>query len=173
MSGNRHRLAYLSRILPIVSETSVVREIAARGSLGPRIRVSSLFPQEERASLYEAPELAREVEVLFRPANPVFWGSHLFFIFRSPGRYLYCLRRYGVLAPESWRNRRRCLGFFAVAPYSAWLLRRAGTRHLHAHFPNAAASVAMLAAKLAGLSLSFTVHAYAGLSSSFGNCFRR
>jgi len=160
MSRNRYRLAYLSRILPIISETFVVREIAALRSLGARIKTFSLFPQEDRASHPEAPELAQEVEVLFRPAHPAFWWSHLFFLFRSPGRYLYCLGRYGLWAPESWENRRRCLGFFAVAPYAARLLQRAGVRHLHAHFANAAASVAMLAAKLAGISFSFTAHAY-------------
>jgi glycosyltransferase involved in cell wall biosynthesis len=104
--------------------------------------------------------LAQEVEVLYQPANPGFWLSHLFFLFRRPRRYWHCLRRYVLLAPESWGNRRRCLALFAVAPYAAWRLQRAGVSHLHAHFANTAASVAMPAAKLAGISFSFTVHAY-------------
>jgi glycosyltransferase involved in cell wall biosynthesis len=47
-----------------------------------------------------------------------------------------------------------------VAPYAAWRLRRAGIQHCHAHFANAPASVALMAAALAGISFSFTAHAY-------------
>jgi colanic acid/amylovoran biosynthesis glycosyltransferase len=160
MTESQYGLAYLSRILPIISETFVVREIAALRSLGARIKVFSLFPAEDQASHPEVPELAQEVEVLLQPTKPIFWLSHLFFLCRYPRRYWHCLSRYVLLAPESWRNRRRCLAFFAVAPYAAWRLQRAGVRHLHAHFANAAASVAMPAAKLAGISFSFTIHAY-------------
>ena len=160
MAESQYELAYLSRILPIISETFVVREIAALRSLGARIKIFSLFPPEDQASHPEVPELDQEVEVLLQPAKSAFWWAHLFFLFRYPRRYWHCLSRYVLLAPESWRNRRRCLAFFAVAPYAARCLMRAGVRHLHAHFGNAAASVAMPAAKLAGISFSFTVHAY-------------
>jgi glycosyltransferase involved in cell wall biosynthesis len=47
-----------------------------------------------------------------------------------------------------------------VAPFAAWRLGRAGIKHLHAHFANAATSVALMAAALAGISFSFTTHAY-------------
>lgn len=160
MAKSQYGLAYLSRILPVISETFVIREIATLRSLGARIKIFSIFPPEDQASHPEVPELAQEVEVLFQPAKPAFWWAHLFFLFRSPRRYWYCLSRYLLRAPESWRNRRRCLAFFAVAPYAAWHLQRAGVKHLHAHFGNAPASVAMPAAKLAGISFSFTVHAY-------------
>ena len=47
-----------------------------------------------------------------------------------------------------------------VAPFAAWRLRAAGIQHLHAHFANAPASVALMAAALAGIPFSFTAHAY-------------
>jgi glycosyltransferase involved in cell wall biosynthesis len=160
MPAAHYPLAYLGRVLPVISETFVVREIAALRSLGARIKPFSLYPPEAQDSHPEAPELAREVEVLFQPAKPGFWLSHLFFFFRHPGRYWHCLSRYGLLTREPWGNRLRCLAFFAVAPYAAWRLQRAGVGHLHAHFANAAASVAMAAANLADISFSFTAHAY-------------
>ncbi|MFZ5450922.1 MAG: glycosyltransferase [Thermodesulfobacteriota bacterium] len=160
MAESQYGLAYLSRILPIVSETFVVREIAALRSLGARIKIFSIFPPEGQASHPEVPELGQEVEVLCQPAKPAFWWAHLFFLCRYPRRYWYCLSRYVLRVKESWGNRRRCLAFFAVAPYAARCLQRAGVKHLHAHFGNAPASVAMPAAKMAGISFSFTVHAY-------------
>ncbi len=160
MDEKPHCIAYLGRILPVLSETFVVREIAALRSLGARIKPFSLYPPETRVAHPEAPALAQEVTVLCRPAKPLFWLAHLFFLLRHPRRYWHCLVRYALRAPEPWRNRRRCLAFLAMAPYAAWHLRRAGVQHLHAHFANAPASLALPAAYLAGISFSFTAHAY-------------
>ena len=160
MDENPYSIAYLGRILPALSETFVVREIAALRFLGARIKPFSLYPPEAAVAHPEAPELAREVTVLYRPVTPLFWLAHLFFLLRYPRRYWHCLVRYALRAPEPWRNRRRCLAFWAMAPYTAWHLRRAGVQHLHAHFANAPASLALPAAHLAGISFSFTVHAH-------------
>ncbi|MCX5893096.1 MAG: hypothetical protein NTW80_09025, partial [Deltaproteobacteria bacterium] len=143
MTERSYCIAYLGRILPVLSETFVVREIAALRSLGIKIKAFSLYPPDDRVVHPEAPELAREVQVLFQPARPSFWWAHLCFLFRHPRRYWHCLVRYALRAPETWRQRRRCLAFFLVAPYAAWRLRRAGVQHLHAHFANAPASLAM------------------------------
>jgi len=153
-------LAYLGRILPVISETFVVREIVALRRLGLRVKVFSLHPPETGVSHPEAPDLAREVQVLIQPRDPRFWLAHLWFAWRFPGRYFPCLYAYVLTAPEPWRARGRCLAYFMVAPFAAWRLRRAGIRHLHAHFANAPASVALMAAALAGISFSFTAHAY-------------
>jgi len=155
-----YALAYLGRILPAISETFVVREIVALRRLGLSVKVFSLHPPETGGFHPEAPDLAREAEVLIQPRNPLFWLAHLIFALRFPGRYFNCLYAYVLAADEPWRSRRRCLSYFMVAPYAAWRLRRAGIRHLHAHFANAPASVALMAAALAGISFSFTAHAY-------------
>jgi colanic acid/amylovoran biosynthesis glycosyltransferase len=160
MRPSSYPIAYLGRILPVTSETFVVREIVALRRLGLRVKVFSLHPPETGVCHPEAPDLAREVEILFQPQNPLFWLSHLWFALRFPGRYFHCLYAY-VLSPEvPWRARRRCLAYFMVAPFAAWRLGRTGVRHLHAHFANAPASVALMTAALAGVSFSFTAHAY-------------
>ena len=155
-----HALAYLGRILPAISETFVVREIAALRRLGLSVTVFSLHPPETGGIHPEAPDLAREAKVLIQPQNPLFWLAHLIFALRFPGRYFKCLDAYVLAAGEPWQSRRRCLSYFMVAPYAAWRLRRAGIQHCHAHFANAPASVALMAAALAGISFSFTAHAY-------------
>jgi colanic acid/amylovoran biosynthesis glycosyltransferase len=157
---NGPRVAYLGRILPVLSETFVVREIAALRRLGLEVKVFSLHPPDAGVCHPEVPDLVREVEVLVQPRNPLFWLSHLWFALRFPGRYFACLYRYVLGADEPWRTRRRYLSYFLVAPFLAWRLRRVGSQHLHAHFANAPASVALMAAALAGTSFSFTAHAY-------------
>jgi glycosyltransferase involved in cell wall biosynthesis len=155
-----YALAYLGRILPVSSETFVVREIVALRRLGLSVKVFSLHPPETGVCHPEAPDLAREAEVLLQPQNPVFWLAHLIFALRFPGRYFHCLYAYVLTTDAPWRSRRRCWSYFMVAPFAAWRLRRAGIQHLHAHFANAPASVALMAAALAGISFSFTAHAY-------------
>ena len=155
-----YALAYLGRILPVISETFVVREIVALRRLGLSVQVFSLHPPETGVCHPEAPDLAREVKVLIQPLNPLFWLTHLWFALRFPGRYFHCLAAYVLTADEPYKSRRRCLSYFMVAPFAAWRLRRAGIQHLHAHFANAPASVALMAAALAGISFSFTAHAY-------------
>lgn len=160
MNPSQYLLAYLGHVLPIISETFVVREIAELRRLGARIKVFSLHPPDDTVIHPEAPDLAREVEVLRQPRNPQFWLAHLFFLLRFPGRYCCTLWRYVLAAPEPWRRRWRYLAYFAVAPFAASRLRRYGVRHLHVHFANAPSSVALLATRLAGISFSFTAHAY-------------
>jgi colanic acid/amylovoran biosynthesis glycosyltransferase len=153
-------LAYLGRILPALSETFVAREIAALRRLGLNVTVFSLYPPETGGCHPEAPDLAREAQVLVQPHHPLFWLAHPLVALRFPRRYFHCLAAYVFGVREPWPARRRCLAYFMVAPYAAWRLRRAGIRHVHAHFANAPASVALMAAALAGISFSFTAHAY-------------
>jgi colanic acid/amylovoran biosynthesis glycosyltransferase len=108
----------------------------------------------------EAPDLAGEVEVLVQPRNPLFWLAHLIFALRFPRRYFHTFFNYILIADRTWQSRRRSLAYFVVAPFTAWRLGHSGIKHLHAHFANAATSVALMAAALAGISFSFTAHAF-------------
>ncbi|MFZ5448772.1 MAG: glycosyltransferase family 4 protein [Thermodesulfobacteriota bacterium] len=153
-------IAYLARNLPATAETFVVREIAALRRLGVRIKPFSLHDSEAGVRHPEAPDLVREVEVLVQPRHPMFWLAHLLFALRFPRRYFHGLYAYVLIADGTWQSRRRSLSYFLVAPFAAWRLNRSGVRHLHAHFANAATSVALMAAALAGITFSFTAHAY-------------
>ncbi len=94
MKPRPYALAYLGRILPAISETFVVREIVALRRLGLSVKVFSLHPPETGVSHPEAPNLARETEVLIQPRNPRFWLAHLIFALRFPRRYFHCLYAY-------------------------------------------------------------------------------
>jgi colanic acid/amylovoran biosynthesis glycosyltransferase len=153
------RIAYLGRILPCLSETFVVREMAALRRRGLDVKPFSVHPPEAIINP-EIPDLVQEVEVLVRPWHPRFWLAHLYFALAFPSRYWGCLRDY-VLGDQSHQGQtwRRCQ-YFAIAPYTAWLLRSLKIQHAHAHMANVPATIAMMAARLAGITFSFTLHSY-------------
>lgn len=156
--NKRKRIAYVSRIIPSVSETFVVREIAALRDLGLSIKVFSVHAFDPAIVHPEIPELNSETEVLTCPSNPLFWLAHLYFLSRFPGRYLRCFKNYVAKGEPARASRLRCLRFFLVAPFFALRVRQSGVTHIHAHFANVSAAIAMMAASLAGIPFSITIH---------------
>ena len=122
-----YALAYLGRILPVLSETFVVREIVALRRLGLSVKVFSLNPPETGVCHPEAPDLAREVEVLIQPQNPLFWLAHLIFALRFPGRYFHCLYAYVLTADAPSKSRRP----LSVLLYGGPFCRAAPARRRH------------------------------------------
>lgn len=154
------RIAYLGRLLPTLSETFVIREAAALMRLGVPVELFSIYPPDRSHLHPELPDAAGLARVVFRPDTGDFWKAHYRFPGENWSSYGDALRKF-VLRPEETAVRRlRTFFHFLMAPHAAALLKRYAISHVHAHFANAAASVAMMAAHLAGISFSFTVHAY-------------
>lgn len=153
-------IAYLGRILPTLSETFVIREIAALVRLGAKVALFSLYPPESLAVHPETQNLPLKVTTIFSPRQPLFWLAHIFFAVIHPRRYWSCLWRYVVKVKTTWRNRGRLILYFSASPYAAWCLGRDRITHVHAHFANSPTSVALMATHLAGLPFSFMAHAY-------------
>jgi len=153
-------LAYMAPELPVLSETFVIREIAALRQLGHDVRLISLYPPDTTVIHPEMPEAAREAMVAFQPKSPSFWLAHAYFILFHPVRYFGCIRLCLTATEETWKRRLRCLLHFLMAPLAAVQVMQNRIGHIHAHFANTATTVAMMAARLAGISFSFTAHAY-------------
>lgn len=160
LPNRSQQIAYLGRILPTLSETFVIREIAALVRLGAKVSLFSLYPPESLAIHPETRRLPLQVTTIFSPRQPLFWLAHIFFAVIQPRRYWSCLWRYVVNVKTTWRNRGRLLRYFAASPYAAWRLGRDRITHVHAHFANSPTSVALMATHLAGLPFSFMAHAY-------------
>ena len=154
-------VAYLTGEYPIVSHTFIQREIAAVREAGLTVVPFAIRPTgpehltgpEERAAAKET------FYVLAVAKNPVrLLSAHAACFLRTPGRYLRTL----ALAFEAggpggnaliWR-----LFYFAEAGVLAQALRARRVRHIHNHFADSSCTVAMLAAELADLPFSFTMH---------------
>jgi colanic acid/amylovoran biosynthesis glycosyltransferase len=148
-------VGYVLRKFPVLSETFILNEILALESMGAEVHVFALAPSRDprfhegvgrlKATIHHVPGLW-EVPTLFSHAK------------RQAGRGITGFRRQllSVLAA----GRPTLLWRFLQASYVAHRARRAGVRHLHAHFANHPATVAHQASKLLGIPFSFTAHAY-------------
>lgn len=145
-----HKVGYVLKMYPRFSETFIVTEILAREQQGLDIEIYSLRP----------------------PIDPRFHDSLA--RVTAPVHYIPRMRK----AADVWEQLQRAgaeLGTFdddtlrlllaADADDAGQALdvavraRRDGITHLHAHFASIATTVARLAARLAGITYSFTAHA--------------
>lgn len=146
------RIGYVLKRYPRYSETFIVNEILAHETAGLDVEIFSLrqptdtfFP--EQVSAVRAP-------VTYLPSADLgaedFW-SELVWANESLGGLDGILRR---ARGESSRGKE-----VMQAIMLANVARSRGITHLHAHFATSAAEVARLAARMAGITYSFTAHA--------------
>jgi glycosyltransferase involved in cell wall biosynthesis len=154
------RLAYLTNWYPAVSLTFVLREIAALRDLGAEVLPCSIrrSPPGQHPGPAERAEAARTFNVIAAARRPLTLAGGAGFALARPGRLARAL---GL----AWRTRRPGLrglvwqaAYLAEAMVLARHLHRVRAGHLHVHFVGGVATAGMLAAELARLPFSLTVH---------------
>jgi colanic acid/amylovoran biosynthesis glycosyltransferase len=151
MSHTKGGVGYVLRKFPVLSETFILTELLALEARGVPLHVFSLDRPNDPRFHDDLPRL--KAHVTYVPP-------------------LMELRRLARHHQSIWQRRRpdylRALGRamadgrvgqFLRAAFIANEARRLGLRHLHAHFANAPAETAQIAAALAGVPFSFTAHA--------------
>lgn len=154
-------VAYLTGDYPKVSHTFILREVqAVRAARVPVITCSIRRPPESEFKGQEERQARAETFYVIAAAkNPLrLLGGHARALLRNPGTWASTLAlairmRSPGLKAFLWQ-----LFYFLEAGVLADHLRRANVRHLHNHFGNSSCSVAVLAARLAGIPFSFTEH---------------
>ncbi len=160
----RPRIGYLTSMYPAVSHTFIQREILALRERGWRVDTFSIrrAPAEQLLSERDRREAASSFSVL--PAGPgAVLAAQAAMLREGPRAHLATFRRAAAtpVAPGRDTGGRMRQAFYLL---EATILRRElnlrGIRHLHVHFANPAADVAMLACRLPGppLTWSFTMH---------------
>ena len=147
----RPKVAYVLKVYPRFSETFILNEILAHQEAGEPVAIYSLRRSDDQ----------RFHEAIARVRSPV----------------IHVPQAHSNRATALWqalRRGRRCglnvdvlmdgeedidAADLEQALFLAAAVREQGIAHLHAHFGTLATSVARLAAKLAGISYSFTAHA--------------
>lgn len=143
------RIGYVLKVYPRFSETFVVNEILAHEAAGATVEIFALRPPTE----------GRFHEQLARVRAPVTYLPH------HGLRAADLWGQVGAAAaePTFWERfapaQFEAVDDVAQALALAALVRQRGITHLHAHFASVATTVARLAARLAGISYSFTAHA--------------
>jgi colanic acid/amylovoran biosynthesis glycosyltransferase len=152
------RIAYLASEYPAPSHTFIRREIAALRRAGLDIATFSIRPAKgEPASEQERADRAETQVVLGR--SPFAYARALGgAVLASPLRTAATLRIALRHRPPGVRALIWALFHFVEGVLLASLLRQTGAARLHSHFANSGATVGMLAAHLAGMPWSLTLH---------------
>jgi len=140
---------YVLGEFPVLSETFVSNEIRAMRRLGHHIVPLALRPA--KGACQPEDEVFRDETLALADISRL---SALCGAVRRPGKFQYALQF--AIAQRGIRPRSLML----AGARAALAARRHGCTHLHAHFAGAAAATAIVGARLAGLTCSFTAHGY-------------
>ncbi|WOI58394.1 glycosyltransferase [Palleronia sp. LCG004] len=152
-------IAYLSGMYPAVSQTFIQREIEALRAAGADIRICSIraTPASEHIGPVDRAHAAEAFNVLPATLSP-----------KALGAFLWALKRpgdFGKMLKLAWKTRApgaKALAYQAIYAAEAMVLARyldqIGAGHIHNHFVSSSATVAMLAATLARIPFSYTLH---------------
>jgi glycosyltransferase involved in cell wall biosynthesis len=168
------RIAYLTGAYPAVSHTFILREIEALRDLGLEVLPCSIrrTPPEQRPGPAEAAEAARTFHVLEAAKRPRTLLAAQAAGLCNPGRYFRTLGLALKTARPGLKGFLWQLFYFAEASVLARHLQDEGVAHLHNHFADSSANVAMLAATLAKVGFSYTLHGPAEIYDPEGWHFR-
>ena len=142
------KIGYVLKVYPRLSETFVVSELLAQEAAGLELEVFSLRPSED-AGVHAAHAGVR-APVTYLPSAGITVGQLEDELRAADPRVLPAA--IGDAREESPRELLQALVL-------ARLVGERGIEHLHAHFANVAATVARLAARMAGITYSLTAHA--------------
>lgn len=176
--GHDREIAYILKAFARTSETFITNEIRLLETLGLPLRIFSIKKLEEQRNHGAVARIKASVTYLpattpitrdaswLRANLPRFIASHWKLIRRRPWAYLKTAAETfltSVAYRRSWWAPLRtvfCKEFLQAGFIAQCVLESNGRiPHLHAHFCHGAATVAMLASRLCGVSYSFTAHA--------------
>lgn len=154
-------VAYLTGEYPRATDTFIQREVEELRRLGIDIRTCSIRRTDpsQHTSTQQKLEAAATFHVLEatkKPASTL--RAHACLVARNPGRWLRTLGLAWRTAQPGAKGMIWQAFYFAEAGVLAAHLRAIGAKWLHHHFADSSGSVAMLAAELAALPRSFTLH---------------
>jgi glycosyltransferase involved in cell wall biosynthesis len=159
------KLAYLCSLYPAVSNTFVLREVEALRRRGVEIDTYTIRRAKTDQLLADADRAAYQTTFAILPPR---WsrllGAHLHLACTAPKAYMRTLALALRQAPPGVRGSLWQLFYFVEAVMLWSECRRRGIRHIHVHFANVAAAVALLATEIGSAvdseqwSWSFSMH---------------
>jgi glycosyltransferase involved in cell wall biosynthesis len=153
-------VAYIIGTYPVLTTTFIDREIEALCRRGINLCLVSIRrPAPGEQVLERSGATQRPVVYLLAHNWRQVLAAHLWWAVRRPGLFL-ALPIYLLTRPHpSLAHRVKTFLHFGEGVLAAECLRGKGTAHIHAHFADRAAVVALVAARLLGISYSLFAHA--------------
>lgn len=164
-SKTAQRIAYLTSYYPAVSHTFILREIEALKKLGLYIQPCSVRrpPPNHLTGYLEQNATAETFYILSAARSPLTFLAAQLAMFSSPARYFRSLRLAWATSAPGIRAHLYQMIYFAEATILARYFHQQGITHLHNHFADISANVAMLTAEIANIPFSYTLHGPAEL----------
>jgi glycosyltransferase involved in cell wall biosynthesis/GT2 family glycosyltransferase len=153
-------IAYLTGEYPRATDTFIQREVAGLRAAGLTIETCTIRATgpEHHTGPEQVAEAAATFPVLKSTLTPAGLAGLAGFCLTRPGAALRGLAQAWTTAPKGFRGRAYNLVYWAEAVTLARHLRRRGAVHLHNHIAKSSGTVALLAAGMAGITHSFTLH---------------
>lgn len=156
---NNKPIAYLCSEYPAISHTFIYREIESLRKAGMTVFTASIHKPDKLDIMTpdERKEAADTLMVLSQPPAAII-GAHLHCLLKNPGGYLKMTSKALTLLITGPKNPVKAAAYFAEAGILLRWAHRNGITHLHEHFGNPTAIVAMLMKRYGGLTFSISVH---------------
>ncbi len=156
---NPIKIAYLASEYPGLSHTFIFREIHSLRDLGYEVKTSSIRRPANIEKMTNEEKIDADETFYIKSSSLLrIIKSHLGLLFRSPLKYFITLN--DALS----HSRSGAIGFFKAIAYFAeagilldWM-HKYKISHVHVHFGNPAATVAMIATKYKTISFSMSIH---------------
>jgi len=150
-------VGYLASEYPAISHTFILREIQALRARGIEVHTASIHLPEHELNEEEESECKQTLYLLNTPWLRLAVMT-LKSVFTSPGAAFRMLQASLNLRRQARIPLLRLAAYFVEAVALLEWAVRAGVRHVHVHFANPAATVAMLAAASGKIEFSVSVH---------------
>ncbi|MEE9390923.1 MAG: glycosyltransferase [Planctomycetota bacterium] len=153
------RVAYLTGQYPRPTDTFIQREVAALRRRGVHVQTFSIRRISNDSCIAEEQAEERKRTIYVLPPQPAsLLRDHAILFFRSPMAYLSTLWLALTVRSPGIKSFFYQVFYFIEAVVVAREVQRQDIIHIHNHFANSSCTVAMLAAKLGGVTFSFTTH---------------
>lgn len=154
-------IAYLLHRFPENTDTFVKRELRWLLNAGTRVRVISVWkPNLRETSSANISEWSRHTSYLLPCSAIRVAAAAVSLALGSPGRFLSGVRLAWATSRPGVHGVTYQIFYFFEAVLAAREIQRRGSKHVHNHNGDQSGTVAMLAARLAGISYSITFHGW-------------
>lgn len=160
ITSQHRRIAYYTWHFPVLSQTFINRELAALKQAGVAVEIIADEPEDVELADDNAKSVLDQAHYL-EPIDPARLRGYHRRLFRS--RPLEYLKSFGFVVSRqygSYKTIHEDLAVFSRAVYLAGVARERNVDHLHAPWSDRCAFVAMLAARLAGITYSVQARAH-------------
>jgi colanic acid/amylovoran biosynthesis glycosyltransferase len=152
------RFAYFFSQFPSLTTTFIQREIRAANHAGCEALLIATKPPAQRSYHPHDNDLRLRTRYLAEQSIGAYIKAHWYWCARSPRRYMRALMFTLKLNDDFAMQKINNIKHFIVGGLLAYILYTEGFSHVHVHFAFGAASIALFAKMISGITYSVSIH---------------